>query len=230
MRAANYLIAVMILFGATVAEGIEPKSKVVQRVEEAARVVDEIMAAPDKGIPRELLANANCVAVIPSMKQAGFVFGGRYGKGVMTCRHPQGFGWTGPSTVRLEGGSFGLQIGGSATDVVLLVMNERGSEKLMRSKFTLGADASVAAGPVGRTAQAQTDALMHAKILAYSRSRGLFAGLVLEGATLRPDDDDNRSLYGRSVEHAAILKGSVVAPPSTGALAATLNKYSTREA
>jgi lipid-binding SYLF domain-containing protein len=220
----------MILFGATVAEGIEPKTKATQRVEEAARVLDEIMAAPDKGIPRELLANANCVAVIPSMKQAGFVFGGRYGKGVMTCRHPQGFGWTGPSTVRLEGGSFGLQIGGSATDIVLLVMNERGSEKLMRSKFTLGVDAAVAAGPVGRMAQAQTDALMHAKILAYSRSRGLFAGLVLEGATLRPDDDDNRSLYGRSVEHEAILKGRVAAPLSTGVLAGTLNKYSTREA
>ena len=230
MKSANLLIATLFLFGATVAQGIEPTTKVVQRVEESARVLDEIMAAPDKGIPRELLANANCVAVIPSMKQAGFVFGGRYGKGVMTCRHPQGFGWTGPSTVRLEGGSFGLQIGGSATDVVLLVMNERGSEKLMRSKFTLGADAAVAAGPVGRMAQAQTDALMHAKILAYSRSRGVFAGLVLEGATLRPDDDDNRRLYGRSVEHEAILKGQVAALPSTGVLAATLNKYSAREA
>jgi len=230
MRATNYLMAAAIFFGAaTVAKGIEPQNKAAQRVVEAARVVDEIMAAPDKGIPRELLANANCVAVIPSMKQAGFVFGGRYGKGVMTCRHPQGFGWTGPSTVRLEGGSFGLQIGGSATDVVLLVMNERGSEKLMRSKFTLGADASVAAGPVGRTAQAQTDALMHAKILAYSRSRGVFAGLVLEGATLRPDDDDNRILYGRSVEHAAILEGHVATPQSGEVLGATLNKYSTRE-
>jgi lipid-binding SYLF domain-containing protein len=231
MRAANYLMVAMILFGAaTLAQGIEPKAKVVERVEESARVLDEIMAAPDKGIPRELLSKANCVAVIPSMKQAGFVFGGRYGKGVMTCRHPRGFGWTGPSTVRLEGGSFGLQIGGSATDVVLLVMNERGSEKLMRSKFTLGVDASVAAGPVGRMAQAETDALMHAKILSYSRSRGVFAGLTLNGATLRPDDDDNRSLYGRGVQHSAILEGEVAAPSSTGVLAATLNKYSAREA
>jgi len=224
------LIATVILFGATVAEGIEPSNKAEKRVVEAARVVDEIMAAPDKGIPEELLSNAHCVAVIPSMKQAGFVFGGRYGKGVMTCRHPQGAGWTGPSTVRLEGGSFGLQIGGSSTDVVLLVMNERGSEKLMQSKFTLGADASVAAGPVGRMAQAETDALMHAKILAYSRSRGIFAGLTLSGATLRPDNDDNWDLYGRRVEHAAILQGNVATPASGEVLGATLNKYSTREA
>ena len=231
MKSKNFLIATLLfLSAATVAEGIEPTNKAAQRVAEAARVVDEIMAAPDKGIPEELLSNAHCVAVIPSMKQGGFIFGARYGKGVMTCRNPQGSGWTGPSTVRLEGGSFGLQIGGSATDVVLLVMNERGSEKLMQSKFTLGADASVAAGPVGRMAQAETDALMHAKILAYSRSRGVFAGLTLNGATLRPDNDDNRDLYGRRVEHAAILQGSVATPASGEVLGATLNKYSTREA
>jgi SH3 domain-containing YSC84-like protein 1 len=230
MRPVNFMLAISMLLTVTTASAIEPTTKAAQRVVEAARVVDEIMAAPDKGIPRELLANANCVAVIPSMKQAGFVFGARYGKGVMTCRQPQGSGWTGPSTIRLEGGSFGLQIGGSATDIVLLVMNERGSEKLMRSKFTLGADASVAAGPVGRMAQAETDALMHAKILAYSRSRGLFAGVTLNGATLRPDDDDNWSLYGRRVEHAAILEGHIAVPQAGELLGATLNKYSTREA
>ena len=223
------LLPVLIL-GLTVLnlKAIEP-SKPAQRVNEAARVVDEIMAAADKGIPRELLSHAHCVAVIPSMKQGGFIFGGRYGKGVMTCRAAKGIGWTGPSTVRLEGGSFGLQIGGSATDVVLLVMNERGAEKLMTSKFTLGADASVAAGPVGRMAQAETDALMHAQVLAYSRSRGLFAGLVLKGATLRPDDDDNRSLYGRPVTHEAILKSRIAVPQSGEVLGATLNKYSARE-
>jgi lipid-binding SYLF domain-containing protein len=228
-KTANFLIAALILFGVTAAEANGPKNKAEQRVDEAARVIDEIMTAPDQGIPRELLSEAHCVAVIPSMKQAGFVVGGQYGKGVMTCRHPQGSGWTGPSTVRMEGGSFGLQIGASETDVVLLVMNERGAEKLMESKFTLGADASVAAGPVGRTAEAGTDALMHAKILAYSRSRGLFAGIKLDGATLRPDEDENRELYGRSVDHKAILNGQAAAPPSGNALAATLNKYSTQE-
>jgi lipid-binding SYLF domain-containing protein len=230
MKTVNVTLALLMLLGAKGAGAIEPTNKPAQRVAEAARVVDEIMGAPDQGIPRDLLAHANCVAVIPSMKQGGFIFGARYGKGVMTCRNPHGSGWTGPSTVRLEGGSFGLQIGGSATDVVLLVMNERGSEKLMNSKFTLGADASVAAGPVGRMVQAETDALMHAKILAYSRSRGLFAGVTLNGATLRPDHDDNRSLYGRSVDHAAILEGAVPVPQSGEVLGVTLNKYSTREA
>jgi lipid-binding SYLF domain-containing protein len=229
MKLRNLLFILVVALGVSKLEAIEP-SKAAQRVSEAARVVDEIMTAPDKGIPRELLSNAHCVAVIPSMKQGGFVFGARYGKGVMTCRSPRGLGWTGPSTVRLEGGSFGLQIGGSATDIVLLVMNERGAEKLMQSKFTLGADASVAAGPVGRMTQAETDAFMHAKILAYSRSRGLFAGLVLKGATLRPDDDDNRSLYGRAVAHEAILQSEIAPPRSGEVLGATLNKYSTREA
>jgi len=228
MKLRKFLSVLIVALSVLNAEAIEP-NKAAQRVNEAARVVDEIMAAPDKGIPSELLSNAHCVAIIPSMKQGGFVFGARYGKGVMTCRASQGVGWTGPSTVRLEGGSFGLQIGGSATDIVLLVMNERGAEKLMRSKFTLGADASVVAGPVGRTVQAETDALMHAQILAYSRSRGIFAGLVVSGATLRPDDQDNRSLYGREVVHDAILQGRVAVPSSGEILGATLNKYSTRE-
>ena len=210
------------------ARAIEP-NKPAERVQEAARVINEIMTAPDKGIPRELLSKAHCVAVIPSMKSGGFIFGARYGKGVMTCRGEGGIGWTGPSTVRLEGGSFGLQIGGSATDLVLLVMNERGAEKLMKSEFTLGGDATVAAGPVGRSVQAETDALMHAEILAYSRSRGLFAGAVVQGATLRSDDTDNRRLYGRAVEHEKILQGRVGIPPSAHGLINTLNEYSARE-
>jgi lipid-binding SYLF domain-containing protein len=208
---------------------IEPNNETAVRVKESARVLDEIMAAPDKGIPRELLSNARCVAIIPSMKQGAFVFGARYGKGVMTCRASKGVGRTGPSTVRLEGGSFGFQIGGSATDVVLLIMNERGAEKLMQSKFTIGLDASVVAGPVGRTVQAETDALMHAQILAYSRSRGIFAGLSVSGATLSPADQDNRDLYGREVAHKAILQSRVAVPSSGEILGATLNKYSTRE-
>ena len=204
-------------------------NKTTERVNEAVRVVGEIMEAPDKSIPVELLANAHCVAIIPSMKRGGFVVGAHYGKGVVSCRGADGKGWTPPSTVRMEGGSFGFQIGGSATDIVLLVMNERGAEKLMQSEFTLGADASVAAGPVGRSVDAETDALFHAKILAYSRSRGVFAGAVLEGQTLRSDDSDNRELYGRSVKHEDILQGRVAAPPSTFTLINTLNRYSRQE-
>ena len=199
------------------------------RIEDSNRVLKEIMAAPDKGIPRDLLSKAHCVAVIPALKKAGFVVGAQYGKGVITCRTTGDAKWSGPSTIRIEGGSFGLQIGGSEVDVVLLVMDERGAEKLMKSKFTFGADATAAAGPVGRSAQAQTDAMMHAEILSYSRSRGVFAGLALEGATLRPDSSDNQKIYGREVEHATILQGKVEVPPSAKGLIETLNRYSNRE-
>jgi SH3 domain-containing YSC84-like protein 1 len=232
MKAAIIFTALM-LFGSWTALAEEPKkdskNEAAERVAEAAKVMDEIMMTPDKGIPRELLADAHCVGIIPSMKQGGFVFGAQYGKGVMTCRHPKGTGWTGPSTVRIEGGSWGAQIGGAATDVVLLVMNQEGAEKLMDSKFTLGAEAGVAAGPVGRKVDADTDAQLEAKILAYSRSKGAFAGITLGGSTLRPDEDDNRALYGREVEHKAILAGNVAAPPSASILSETLNKYSTKE-
>lgn len=204
-------------------------TEAVNRVSEAARVMDEIMATPDKGIPEEMLSNAHCIAIIPSMKKGGFIIGAQYGKGVVSCRGTGNAGWTGPSTIRVEGGSVGFQIGGASTDVVLLVMDQRGAEKLMESQFTLGGDATVAAGPVGRAADAQTDALMHAKILAYSRSRGVFAGLSLEGGTLRPDDDDNQVLYGHRVEHKDILTGKVPAPPSSAELLRTLNKYSMHE-
>jgi lipid-binding SYLF domain-containing protein len=211
------------------AAAVEPASKAAERVEAATRVLDEIMTAPDKGIPQDLLSNANCIAIIPSMKRGGFIFGARYGKGVVTCRGEGGKGWTGPSTVRVEGGSFGLQIGGSATDLVLLVMNERGSEKLMKDEFTLGGDAAVAAGPVGRSVEAGTDVLMNAKILAYSRSRGIFAGAVIGGATLRSDDTDNWRLYGRAVDHEDILQGRVEIPPVAHGLINTLSRYSTQE-
>jgi lipid-binding SYLF domain-containing protein len=188
------------------------------------------MAAPDKGIPEDLLEKAKCVVIIPGMKRAGFIVGGQYGRGFEVCRHGSGpSGWTGPAAVRMEGGSVGAQIGAGETDVVLVVMNDSGARKLMDSKFTLGADAAVAAGPVGRKVEAETDAQLEAKILAYSRSKGVFAGITLGGATLRPDEDDNRALYGRDVEHKAILAGNVAGPPSVGVLAATLNKYSTKE-
>ncbi len=161
------------------------------RVGEAKTVVEEIMAAPDNGIPRDLLNNAHCVVVVPAVKRGGFIVGAQYGKGVATCRQPNGTGWTGPSTIRMEGGSFGLQIGGGEMDVVMMVMNQTGAEKLMKSEFTIGGEGAAMAGPVGRSATAETDAYMHAEILSYSRTRGIFAGIVLKGATLRSDDDDN---------------------------------------
>ena len=216
--------AVLSLF---VVGALAAANNAVDRCTEAGRLLDEIMAAPEKSIPHDLLAKAHCVALIPGVKKAAFVVGGRYGKGVIQCR--QGEGWTGPSTVRLEGVSFGFQIGGSSTDVVLLVMNERGREKLLASKFTLGADAAVAGGPVGRSAQAQTDAQMQAKILSYSRSRGVFAGVSLEGATLRPDHDANEQIYGSKVAPKEILSGQIPSPQATLHLSATLARYSSGE-
>ena len=201
----------------------------VERQDTAAQVLEEVMGTPEKGIPLDLMQKAHCVIIVPGVKKVGFIVGGRFGKGVASCRGAGGKGWTGPSTVRIEGGSVGLQIGGSSTDFVLLVMNERGAEKLIESKFTLGADAAVAGGPVGRSAQAQTDAQMHAQILSYSRSRGAFAGISLEGATLRQDQDDNRKIYGKDVEPKAVLSGAIPAPASSRNLIATLTKYSSAE-
>src|SRR3954466_3811170 len=177
----------------------------VRRLNEAAAVFGEIMATPDKGIPEDMLANAHCIVIVPGLKTAAFLIGGKYGKGYVSCRSKTGPGWSAPGTVRIEGGSVGLQIGGSTTNLIMLVMNERGSEKLLSSKFTLGAEGSVAAGPVGRTATAQTDIQMHADILSWSRSQGLFAGLALEGATLRQDLSDNADLYGKKIENREIV-------------------------
>jgi lipid-binding SYLF domain-containing protein len=220
------LILSILLLAASLGAAEEPNEKAAERTGRAAEMLTEIMGTPDHAIPQDLLRRAHCVALIPGVKKLGLLVGGKYGKGVISCRTGAEGGWSGPSTVRLEGGSIGFQIGGSSTDVVLLVMNEEGAAKLRSSKFTLGADAAVAGGPVGRSAQAQTDAQMHAKILSYSRSRGLFAGLSLEGATLRPDADANESLYGRKVSHEEILSGAVAAPAAAGGLHAALAKYS----
>jgi lipid-binding SYLF domain-containing protein len=181
-------------------------SKVNDRVVRAAVALKEIAEAPDKSIPRDLLDKSACVAVVPGMKKAGFIIGGSYGKGVMSCRTDDGSGaWSAPSMISLEGGSFGFQIGVQSVDLVLVIMNLSGLESLLNSKFTLGGDASVAAGPVGRTAAAETDAWMSAKILTYSRSRGLYGGLVLKGGTVRPDHDGNTILYGKEVKPRDIL-------------------------
>ena len=201
----------------------------VKRLGVASTVLSEIMAAPDKGIPQDLLEKAHCIVIVPDLKTAAFVFGGKYGKGYLSCRNKSGAGWSAPGTVRIEGGSVGFQIGGSSTDLIMLVMTERGSQKLLESKFTLGAEGSVAAGPVGRTATAQTDAQLHADILSWSRSQGLFAGLALQGATLRQDLDDNATLYGKRLENRDIVTKGVRAPKAADTLLSLLNRYSSRE-
>src|SRR5690349_11343988 len=201
----------------------------VKRLTEASAVFSEVMATPDKGIPEDMLANANCIVIVPSVKAAAFVLGAKYGKGYVSCRNKAGNGWSAPGTVRIEGGSVGFQIGGSTTDLIMLVMNARGADKLLSSKFTLGAEGSVAAGPVGRTATAQTDAQMKAEILSWSRSQGLFAGLALEGATLRQDLDDNAALYGKKLENREIVTTGVRVPRAAVKLIALLNKQSARE-
>lgn len=187
------------------------------------------MATPDRAIPQELFQKAHCVVVVPGVKKAAFGFGGKYGRGFVTCRNQKGPGWGAPGAVRIEGGSFGFQIGVSSTDVVLLVMNERGMKRLLTSKFTLGGDASVAGGPVGRSASAQTDAMMTAEILSWSRSRGAFAGVSLEGATLRNDVDENRAMYGQRLENRDVLTSGRAVPAPAKKLISVLNKYSMKE-
>ena len=198
----------------------------VERLQNAAETFKAIMATPDKSIPEDLLNGAQCIVIVPGMKQGAFIVGAKYGKGYISCRNKNGAGWTAPGTVRIEGGSFGFQIGGEETDVVLLVMNEQGEQKLLTSQFTLGASGSVAAGPVGRSAKAETDALMNAEILSWSRTRGVFAGISLQGATLRQDLGDNRDLYGRTLENKEIINNQIPAPAAAKPLIDLLNRYS----
>jgi lipid-binding SYLF domain-containing protein len=219
------LLAVLI-FSTTVLQAGESST---DRLADAADVFSEIMATPDKGIPQDLLEKAQCVVIVPGMKKAAFVVGGEFGKGFVECRKGGGTGWGAPAAVRVEGGSFGFQIGGSSTDVVMLVMNKRGMDRLATSKFTLGADASIAAGPVGRTADAQTDAYMTAEILSWSRSKGLFAGISLSGATLRNDLDGNKDLYGSRMTNKEVLAGDTPAPEAAKRLIVALDKHSMRK-
>ncbi|MBZ5667108.1 MAG: lipid-binding SYLF domain-containing protein [Acidobacteriia bacterium] len=193
------------------------------RVEAAGTVLDEIQAAPDQRIPEEVLGSAECVAVVPSMLKGGFVFGGRFGRGVASCRTPKG--WSAPAFFTIGGGSFGLQIGGQAVDLVMLIMNKEGMNNLLSSKFKLGADASAAAGPVGRHASADTDWKMRAQVLTYSRARGLFAGLELAGAVIKQDKDSTRDFYGRMVPFKTSLKGDVEAPKAAYPFLSTLAKW-----
>lgn len=200
----------------------------VKRLDTAAIVLDEVMAAPDKGIPQDLFNKAACVIVVPGVKRIAFVGGGKYGKGFVECRKTEGGEWSAPAAVKVEGGSAGFQIGISETDFVLLVMNRRGMDKLLSSKFTVGADATAAGGPVGRESTASTDAQMHAEILSWSRSRGAFLGISLEGATMRPDDESNKDLYGKNITNREIVTGNVPPPAAAAKLIDELKKYSGR--
>jgi len=202
-----------------------------ERITDAGTVMKEILGMPD-GIPKDLMDDAECVVIYPSVKKAAFVVGGSYGRGLITCRKGQDFSgpWSAPAMFALEGGSFGFQIGAQATDFVLLVMNEKGANSVMSSKVKLGADASVAAGPVGRAASAETDIVMNAEILSYSRSKGLFAGLSLEGSTMRSDDGANKALYGKELSAKEIVReGKVGAPASAQPLLALLGKAGARQ-
>jgi len=199
------------------------ESKAQDRVQAAADVLNEIQAAPDQGIPEEVLGSAECVAVVPSMLKAGFVVGARYGRGLASCRTPKG--WSAPAFFSVKGGSFGLQIGGQAVDLVMLIMNNDGMRKLLSSEFKLGADASVAAGPVGRHAAADTDWKLRAQILSYSRARGIFAGLELNGAVVKQDKDSTREFYGHMVTSKASLQGLIEPPAGAYPFLQTLAKW-----
>ncbi len=196
-----------------------------ERLRDAAEVFHSIMATPDKGIPQDLLNRASCVVIVPGLKKGAFVVGAEYGKGFVICRN-HGMGWGSPAAIRVEGGSFGFQIGGSETEVVMLIMNEHGMHTLEKDKFTLGADASIAAGPVGRTASADTDAYMNAEILSWSRSKGVFAGIALKGATLRPDDKDNQELYGQKMSTREVFAMTGPPPAAARPLITELDRYS----
>ena len=219
--------SVLFVCSAAFAGGRPDRADEVKRLNRAAEVFSEIMKTPDKAIPDDLLDKAECIAIVPGLKKGALGIGGKYGKGVVMCRKSNRSGWTAPLFMAVEGGSVGFQIGFSQTDVVLLVMNRKGIDKLIGDKFTLGADASVAAGPVGRNATAQTNVRLDAEILGYSRSKGLFAGVSLEGATLRPDKDDNSDFYGKEVDpRAVLLDGSVEMPAEARSLAAALSRNS----
>jgi len=219
------LLAISVLVSLVALNGAEPKSEA--RLNDAATVINEIMQAGDQSIPQDLLDKAECVVVIPGMKKGGFIVSAKYGRGFLTCRAKTARGWSAPAPMRAEGGGVGFQIGAEESDLILLVFNKAGAGKLLGSKFTVGADGSVAAGPVGRSASAQTDARMRAEMLSWSRSRGVFAGVSLDGATLRQDEDWTRELYGnKDLAARQIVFGNTKVPSSAATFLASLKKHS----
>ena len=219
----SLLLIVCLCSFAFAADEPAKESKASDRAQAAAEVLNEIQSAPDKGIPQEVLGSAQCVAVVPSMLKGGFIVGAKYGRGLASCRTAKG--WSAPAFFIVEGGSFGFQIGGQAVDLVMLVMNNAGMDHLLSSKFALGADASVAAGPVGRHAEANTDWKMHAEVLTYSRARGVFAGVSLNGAVVKQDKDSTREFYGHMVSFPASLKGEVDPPAAANEFLSSLAKW-----
>ena len=221
------LSLILILAFSVPALAADKEEKIDDRIVESANVLREILGMPE-GIPRDLLNKAECVVIYPSVKKAAFIVGGSYGRGLITCRKGENFSglWSAPAMFALEGGSFGLQIGGQATDFVLLVMNEAGARSVPSSKVKIGADASAAAGPKGRDAAAATDIVMKAEILSYSRAQGVFAGVSLEGSTMRSDDGANKALYGKDISAREIVRGGVKPPASAAKLLALLDKTS----
>src|SRR5579862_2779746 len=213
----------------TAAFAADREVKVDDRLDASADALSDMMRAADKGIPQDLLDKAHCVVVVPGMKKAGFIFGAKYGRGFAVCRRSGGSGWSAPAAMRVEGGSVGFQIGASETDIVLLVMNEGGMKHLLSDKFTVGGDATAAAGPVGRDLSAQTDAMMNAEMLSYSRARGLFAGISLEGATLRPDGETNKELYGHDATNREILTGDFKTPAAARRFEHALHRESAQK-
>jgi SH3 domain-containing YSC84-like protein 1 len=224
MKKCLLLSVVVYVCGFCAAADDQPKdSKAQDRVQSAAEVLDEIQAAPDKGIPQEVLGSAECVAVVPSMLKGGFIVGANYGRGLASCRTPKG--WSAPAFFTVAGGSFGFQIGGQAVDLVMLIMNKDGMKHLLSSEFSLGADASVAAGPVGRHAEGDTDWKMRAEVLTYSRARGIFAGISLDGAVVKQDKDSTREFYGRMVPFRTSLTGEIEPPAGANAFLSSLAKW-----
>jgi len=223
MRKLAIVILVASLCSTAWAAGSKRRQAELERIQAAGRVMNEIMAAPDKGIPSNILSDAECVAVVPSLLKGGFIVGGAYGRGVATCRTEKG--WSGPAPFRIEGGSFGFQIGGEAVDLVMVIMNERGMRALLSSKFKVGVDASAAAGPVGRHAEGSTDWKMRAQVLTYSRARGIFAGVSLNGAAIHQDKDDTRALYGHMASFKSILTGVTPAAPGSAPFISAVEKH-----
>ena len=219
----NVLIVSMAGLGLVLPALASDRDDDIGRIQKATRVFHEIMTTPDKGIPRDLLEKAKCVAIIPGEEKLAFIFGGNYGKGLATCRTANG--WSAPMFVAVGGGSVGFQIGGSFTDVVMLFMNDHALQSLMGDKFKIGADATVAAGPVGRQAAAGTDVKLNAEILSYSRSKGIFAGVSVDGAVVQADHSGDKAMYGRDVTHQEILQGTIAVPESARGLLADLGRY-----
>ncbi|MDE3105126.1 MAG: lipid-binding SYLF domain-containing protein [Acidobacteriota bacterium] len=222
-RLAVVMCGVALAASSLTANAASDREKLAERLTAASDVISEVMSTPDKAIPSSILSGASCVVVVPSYKKAAFVVGGQYGQGVATCRTPRG--WSAPVFVQLAGGSFGFQIGGQATDLILVAMNQNGLQDMLKNKFKIGADAAASAGPVGRNAQAGTDWKMNAEFLTYSRSKGLFAGIDLDGSVLSQNTDDTRTMYGANIPFTEVLKGNQATPEPARPFVRTVAKY-----